>query len=204
MIWDVMTDQQAVSFVAERFDVLRNSNPKGEQCCQIASELVAEAIARKSLDNVMASIVEYNSGGDRVVITVSSKSLNKLGWKGSNGNMSSAYLTGLLAGKKAIEKGISEAILDLGFNTPTKGSKLYAVVSGAMDSGLKIPFNLDSLPNEKRISGEHIANYAQLLKKDDIRYQKQFSAYIKRGLNPEDIVKHFNDIKGKIHGKEKD
>ena len=161
-------------------------------------------VVRKSLDNVMASIVEYNQKGDKVVIAVSSKSLNKLGWKGSTGNMSSAYLTGLLAGQKAIGKGINEAILDLGFNTPTKGSKLYAVVSGAMDSGLKIPFNLDSLPNKKRISGEHIANYAQLLKKDETRYKRQFSAYIKRGLNPEDIVNHFNEIKGKIHGKEKD
>ena len=157
-------------------------------------------VVRKSLKNLQASIIEYNTKGDKVVLTVNSNALAKLGWKGDNGNLSSAYLTGLIAGKKALDKGIKEAIFDLGFSNSTKGSRLYAALAGAIDSGLKIPFDPEVLPTKDRISGEHISKYAQLLKNDKQKYQRQFSHYLKRGLNPEDINKHFNDIKGKING----
>lgn len=157
-------------------------------------------VIRKSLKNLQASIIEYNPKGDKVLLTVDSKALTKLGWKGDNGNLPSAYLIGMLAGKKALEKKIKDAILDLGFNKSVKGSRLYAVLAGAIDAGLKIPFEQEILPLKDRISGTHIAKYAQLLKNDKLRYERQFSNYIKRGLNPEEIVKHFNEIKTKING----
>lgn len=157
-------------------------------------------VIRKSLKNFQASIIEYKPQGDKTLFTVSSKALDKLGWKGENGNVPASYLIGLLAGKKAVEKGIGEAILDMGFNQSTKGSRLYAALAGAIDAGLKIPFSPDILPSKERISGEHIAKYAGTLKNDAERYQKQFSAYLKKGLNPENIVKHFNEIRGKING----
>lgn len=157
-------------------------------------------VVRKSLNNFQASVIEYSSKGDKVIFTVDSKALAKLGWKGNSGNLPSAYLIGLLAGKKAIEKGIKDAILDMGFNNSTKGSRLYAALAGAVDAGLKIPFNPEVLPSKERISGEHIAKYAQALKNDKQRYEKQFYDYIKKGINPEDILRHFNELKGKING----
>lgn len=157
-------------------------------------------VVRKSLKNFQASIIEYNPKGDKVLLTVNSNALSRLGWKGNNGNLPSAYLTGLLAGKKAIEKGIKDAILDMGLNNSVKGSRLYAALAGAIDAGLKIPFNPEVLPRKERIEGEHIAKYAQQLKNDKAKYDFQFSDYIKNGINPEDIIKHFNEIKGKIHG----
>ena len=155
-------------------------------------------VVRRSLKNFHASIVEYSSKGDKIIFTVDSKNLAKLGWKGDCGNLPSAYLVGLLAGKKSVQKGVKEAVLDLGFNNATKGSRLFAVLAGALDAGLKIPFNPEALPAKDRISGEHIIKYAQLLKNNTQSYEKQFSNYLKRGLNPEDLVKHFNEIKGKI------
>src|SRR3989338_5057513 len=155
-------------------------------------------VARKSLKNLKASIVQFAPKGDRITVTVDSKALAKIGWKGGNGNLSSAYLTGYIAGKKAQEKGIKEAVFDLGFNKSVKGSRLYAALAGAIDSGLKIPFDQEIIPSKERIAGEHIAKYAQLLKNDRAKYEKQFSDYIKRGLAPEDLVRHFNDIKNKI------
>ena len=157
-------------------------------------------VVRKSLRNLIVSIVDYNIKGDKVIFTVNSKILSNLGWKGDNGNLSSAYLIGLFAGKKAIQLGIHEAILDLGFNNSTKGSRLYSALAGAIDAGLKIPFNPEILPSKERIAGEHIAKYAQTLMNDKTSFEKQFSNYIKKGLNPEDIVKHFNEIKVKING----
>ena len=157
-------------------------------------------VVRKSLKNFHVSIIGYSPKGDKIAITVNTQSLTKMGWKGDNGNISSAYLVGLLAGKKAMDKGIKEAILDLGFNNSVKGSRHYAALSGAIDAGLKIPFTPDVLPTKERISGEHVVKYAQLLKKDKPKYDKQFSNYLKKGLAPEDLVRHFNELKGKIHG----
>jgi len=157
-------------------------------------------VIRKSLRNLIVSIVEYNVKGDRVVFTVNSRILGKFGWKGDSGNISSAYLTGLFAGKKALHLGINEAILDLGFNNSTKGSRLYSALAGAIDAGLKIPFNPEILPSKERIAGEHIAKYAQTLAINKTDFVRQFSNYKKNGLNPEDIVKHFNEVKVKIHG----
>ena len=155
---------------------------------------------RKSLKNIQVSIVSFDPKGDKVLLTVNSSSLKKVGWKGDNGNISSAYLTGMLVGKKSIEKGVNEAILDLGFEKSVKGTRLYAAAAGAIEAGLKIPFYEEMSPKKERIAGEHIAKYAQSLKGDKSKYGRQFSNYLKRGLNPEDIVKHFNEIKVKIHG----
>ncbi len=157
-------------------------------------------VVRKSLGNFQASITTYSPKGDKVLFTVDSRALLKLGWKGDRGNLPSAYLVGFLAGKKAIENGVDSAILDLGLNNHAKGSRLYAMLAGAIDAGLRVPFNPNVLPNKERLSGEHIAKYAQLLKDDQAKYKKQFSNYIKIGVNPEDIVKHFNDIRSKING----
>src|SRR3989344_503020 len=157
-------------------------------------------VVRKSLRGIQASIVEYDTKGDKVLLTVNTKELDKLGWKGDTGNLPSAYLIGLIAGKKSIGKGIKDAILDIGPNNSVKGSRLYAALAGALDSGLKIPFDPKILPPKDRIAGEHIAKYANLLKSDTPRYEKQFANYIKKGLAPEDISKHFNDIKVKANG----
>ena len=157
-------------------------------------------VVRKSLRNFQASLIQFDQKGDRVIFTVNSKSLHKLGWKADSGNLPSAYLIGYIAGKKALEKGIKDAIMDAGLNNSVKGSRLYAALAGAVDAGLKIPHNPEVLPDKKRLSGEHIANYASQLKKDLTSYNRQFSNYLKKGMHPEEIVKHFNEIRGKIHG----
>lgn len=156
-------------------------------------------VVRKSLKNLHASIVKYNPKGDKVLVAVSSKSLSKLGWKGGTGNLPSAYLTGFLAGKKSLEKGVKEAVLDIGFSNSVKGSRIYAALAGALDSGLKIPANQEIFPSKERISGTHIAKYALSLKSDRLKYKAQFSGYLKKGLMPEDFVKHFTEI-SKIAG----
>ena len=56
-----------------------------------------------------------------------------------------------------MKKSINNAVLDIGLNVSTKGSRIYAALKGAIDSGLKIPHNKDILPDEKRIKGNHIS-----------------------------------------------
>ncbi|MGC8812761.1 MAG: 50S ribosomal protein L18 [Candidatus Aenigmatarchaeota archaeon] len=116
-------------------------------------------VVRKSLKYIRAHIVEFEKKGDRTLVFVLSKELKKFGWNYSCDNLPASYLTGLLAGKKALEKGIKEAVLDLGLNPSTKGSRVYACVKGALDAGLKLNVSEDVLPSEERIKGMHISTY---------------------------------------------
>lgn len=157
-------------------------------------------VIRKSLKNITAQIVTYEAKGDRVLFSAHSREIVKKGWKASRGNMPAAYLVGLLLAKKA--KGIKECIVDLGLNVSKKNSRLYAVVKGAIDGGLKVICNEKVLPDEGKISGKHISDYAKGLKSDKGKYERAFSNYIKNGLDPEKMTEYFNEMKKKLAGAE--
>jgi len=129
-------------------------------------------VIRKSISNISVQFINFNSKGDETIASANSTELKKLGWN-KTGNVPAAYLTGLLAGKKARDKKIEEAILDLGLQISTKGSRIYAALKGVLDSGIKVPHSEDILPSEDRIRGKHIS---------------------------EDIEKQFEEIKNKIVG----
>ena len=147
-------------------------------------------IVRVTNQRVIAQIAEYTPEGDRIVASADSSMLAKYGWKGDANNTPAAYLTGLLIGKKALQAGIKEAVLDIGLKTPTKGSRVFAVLRGAIESGLEVPHSPEVFPDDGRIRGEHIAEY----------YEKAggFSGYEKRGLKPSDLPAHTDEIKQKI------
>ncbi|ACX72079.1 ribosomal protein L18P/L5E [Methanocaldococcus vulcanius M7] len=156
-------------------------------------------VARKSLNHCIAQIVLYDEKGDKTVVSAHSRELIKLGYKGHTGNLPSAYLTGYLLGKKALANGYTEAVLDIGLHRATKGNAIFAILKGAIDAGLEIPHGDESLPPEDRIRGEHIKAYAEMLKEEDEeRYKKQFSKYLEKGLEPEKLPEHFDEIKAKI------
>lgn len=157
-------------------------------------------VVRASLKHTTVQIVEAKPEGDLMLATAHSKELaKKYGWLGSGGNLSAAYLTGLLAGQRALLKGAKEAVLDIGLSTPSKGSRLFAGLKGAIDSGLQISYSEDILPDESRIRGEHIANYAkQLLSANPELYQRRFASYLAQKLKPESLPEHFEDVKSKI------
>ena len=148
-------------------------------------------VVRITNRRVIAQIIEYHPDGDRVLVGVDSSMLTKYGWKGDLNNTPAAYLTGLLVGKKALEKGIKEAILDIGLHTPTRGGRVFAVLKGAVDAGLEVPHSEEVLPDESRIRGEHIAKYYEMA-------PERFSEYERRGLKPSELPQHFDEIKEKI------
>lgn len=116
------------------------------------------AVVRKTLNQTIVQFIEYSPEGDRVLATAASTELRKLGWSGSIGNLPAAYLTGLLAGKRANEKNIEFAVLDIGLHNPIKGSKVFASLRGMLDAGISVPHGEDIFPAEDRISGEHISD----------------------------------------------
>lgn len=114
-------------------------------------------VVRKSLNYVTAQLTEFNGKGDKILVAATSKELRKLGWNFACDNLPAAYLTGLLIGKKSLDKKITDVILDSGLYASVKESRIYAVVKGAKDAGLNVPADEEILPSEERIKGEHIA-----------------------------------------------
>jgi len=159
-------------------------------------------VVRVSGSSVTCQIVLHDSKGDRTMATATALELKKHGWKGHTGNIPAAYLTGYLCGQKARKNGIKEAVLDIGLHTSSKGSRIYSALKGAVDAGLSVPHSEGILPSEERIKGAHISGYAQSLKSEKPEaYEKRFSAYIKGSLQPEELQKHFEEVKQKLAGK---
>lgn len=157
-------------------------------------------IVRGSLKHMTVQIAEAQPNGDRIITSAYSRELIKTyGWQASCGNLPSAYLTGFLCGLRAVGKGVKKAILDIGLFSPTKGSRIFAALKGALDAGVEIPCDKEKLPGDKQISGQHIAEYAQHLSANEQEtYQKQFSQYLKEKLQPEQLPEHFSQVKEKI------
>ncbi len=129
-------------------------------------------VIRKSLKYIRAQVIKFDPKGDRTIVSASSNELKKFDWKFAFDNLPSAYLTGLLIGKKALEKGVKEAVLDLGLYPSIKGSKLYAAAKGALDAGLKIRIGEEILPSEERIKGIHIAKHLEKFKDMPEKFEK--------------------------------
>ena len=121
-------------------------------------------IIRKSLTNTYVQLIKFEPDGDKVIAAGSGKDIKKAGWKHNTGNLPSAYLIGLFTGKKCLQKGIKDAVLDIGMQENVAGSRVYAALKGVVDAGLNIPHSKDILPSEERIQGKHISEY----KKTDI------------------------------------
>ncbi len=132
-------------------------------------------VVRPSNKHMMVQLVDYKMDGDIIVSSANSQELKKFGWDFTAGNTPSAYLVGLLCGLRGQKKGVKKAILDTGLITSVKGSRNYASLKGAIDSGLKIPAGEGVFPNEERIDGKHIAH-----------------------MDKENITKEFTKVKKKI------
>lgn len=166
---------------------------------KLVSSKKLRLVIRKSLKHLYLQLIEAKVDGDRVLVQANTKELSKYGWKGGTGNLPAAYLAGLLLGKRALKKGYNSAILDLGLYSITKGSRLFAALKGALDAGMEIPHSEEILPDEDRIKGKHIVEYAELLKRENpIKYQAHFSNYLRIGLPPENLVEHFENVKNAI------
>ena len=114
------------------------------------------AVVRFSNMHASIQFIEYDATGDRVVTSAHSRDLKDFGWESSTGNTPSAYLTGYLAGKRALDKGIKEAVLDIGLKVPARGVSCFAALKGLVDSGIRIPHGEDIIPDEERLVGGHI------------------------------------------------
>lgn len=107
-----------------------------------------------SNENMLVQIHAPELAGDKVIASAHSRFLLKNGWKGSRKSVSAAYLTGYFAGKKAMGKGVKDAILYSGTDSYTQ--RMAAALKGVIDAGLQIPANSETFPSDERINGQHL------------------------------------------------
>jgi len=105
-------------------------------------------------ENTQVQILKPGMTGDKVIASAHSRSLLEKGWKGSRKSIPAAYLTGFLAGKKALGKGAKDAILYTGTKRYTQ--RVAAALKGVVDAGIEVPTDKTTFPADERINGEHL------------------------------------------------
>merc|ERR1711934_129920 len=104
------------------------------------------------------------------------------------------------------------ALLDTGLKRTSTGAKIFAAMKGACDGGLDVPHSesrfagysreekkLDAEILRKYIFGGHVGDYMNHLQSEDPeRYKKQFSRYIKEGLNADKLEELYKATHAKI------
>lgn len=117
----------------------------------------ARVVVRTTNRNVIVQFVQYDESGDKVVATAEARELPELGYKAAGNNTPSAYLTGILAAKRAKEAGLEGGVLDIGRAQPHKGGVLFGALKGVVDGGVEVPHG-DVFPTEDRLRAEHLGN----------------------------------------------
>ncbi len=107
-----------------------------------------------SNENTLVQIHKPELSGDKVLSSAHSRYLLKKGWKGSRKSISAAYLTGYLAGKKALAQGVNNAVLYTGTRRYTQ--RIAAALKGIVDAGLEVPADEETFPSDDRIIGKHL------------------------------------------------
>jgi large subunit ribosomal protein L18 len=118
-------------------------------------------VARRTNKHVIVQFIGYEAAGDRTVAHVNSGCLGEFGWKAGKKSLPAAYLAGLLAGVRAKKAGVESAVLDIGFAIPHRKGWWGSAVKGAIDAGIKVPVGEEAIPDENRIRGKHIEDFAR-------------------------------------------
>lgn len=97
--------------------------------------------------------------------------------------------------------GAFRACLDVGLARTSTGARVFGALKGAVDGGLDIPHSEKRFPgydaeekslnaevHRNHIFGQHVAEYMRSLKdEDEDAYKRQFSQFIKNGINADSI-----------------
>ncbi len=119
------------------------------------------AVVRVSNTQVTCQLVSYEPEGDRVLESITGKSLvdsHKWPSDASRKSVPACYLAGFAMATSAISNGHSKAILDIGLAASSTGNRAYSALKGMIDAGMEIPHSEGVLPSEERINGEHIGD----------------------------------------------
>lgn len=117
------------------------------------------AVVRVSNTQTVCQFTEWAPEGDQVRHSFSGTDLvKKYSWpdKMSIKSIPASYMVGFALGSAAKASGHEEAVLDIGLQASSPGARVFAALKGMIDAGLDIPHGESALPEDGRISGEHI------------------------------------------------
>ncbi|OYT43587.1 50S ribosomal protein L18 [Candidatus Bathyarchaeota archaeon ex4484_40] len=128
--------------------------------------------------------------------------LPRLVVRGSLRNMLVQVVEADIVGDRVVASAHSrELVRDYGWRGPC-GNLPAAYLTGLLCGYKALAHGEEILPDEDRISGRHIAEYAAKLSAEDKEaYARMFSQYLANGLPPEELPKHFLLVKEKISEK---
>merc|ERR1712158_91157 len=177
-------------------------------------------IVRSTNKDVVCQIAYSRMQGDIIVAAAYSHELPRYGLSVGLKNYAAHYCTGLLLARRVLNKfkldelyiGQAEAdgeeynvepvddgprpfrcFLDVGLNRTTTGNKVFGALKGAFDGESK---EFDAETHCGYIFGSNIKDYMDSSKEEnDETYAKQFSKYIKAGIEPD----HLEDLYSKVH-----
>jgi large subunit ribosomal protein L18 len=159
-------------------------------------------VVRKTGTRIIVQVMEARLEGDRCIAAADSRQLKPFGWQAGIKNIPAAYLTGFLAGKKAVQSGTAAAIVDLGLIQPIPQSRIFSAIKGAIDAGLSVSCSEKMFPSEKRLRGEHIADYAKDLSKNQpSAFKRQFGKLTKGRFDLTTVPTMYDTTKSKISTK---
>jgi large subunit ribosomal protein L5e len=185
-------------------------------------------VVRRSNKDIVCQIFSSDLTHDVCLASAYAHELKRYGITHGLTNYAAAYCTGLLLARRVNAKynleyeGQTEAdgedfnveanpegnapfkaLLDVGLQRTTTGSRVFGALKGATDGGLYVPHNDRRFPGTSRegndftadpevhrkyIFGQHVAEYMTKLEEDDEEaYKKQFSGYIKAGITSDSL-----------------
>ncbi len=152
-------------------------------------------VVRRSNRMVIGQVVRYDSRGDMIIARADSKELAEFGWP-ARANRATAYLTGVLLGRKLNGKKGSY-ILDIGLARSSPSSIPFAFGKGCVDGGMNIKGTFSI--NDSFYNCAELSKYAAGMKKEDPDgYKNRFSSYIKEGIDPASLEAKFASVKEKL------
>ena len=144
-----------------RFKRRRNAETDYHRRSRMLRGGLPRAVVRVSNTQVTCQLVSYEPEGDRVLESITGKSLvdsHKWPSDASRKSVPACYLAGFAMATSAISNGHSKAILDIGLAASSTGNRAYSALKGMIDAGMEIPHSDGVLPSEERINGEHIGD----------------------------------------------
>jgi large subunit ribosomal protein L18 len=103
-------------------------------------------VVRRTNRYIIAQLVDSEVAQDKTLVKVSSKDLSGIG-SGQGKSLKAAHETGKLLASKAGD--VKEAIVDFGLHRVPAGGRLMAVVKGAVEGGLSVPYNAEAVDGKK-------------------------------------------------------
>ncbi len=133
---------------------------------------VPRLVVRPSGKGMSAQIIEYERSGDRILKTVTDRSLKGKGYDFRGNSISISYLVGYTLAAECRDLGLEEVILDTGRRNMVRGGRISAVLMGFVEGGGHVPHDPSIFPTEERIMGHHLKNKSVGEKMAEIRKPK--------------------------------